>query len=96
VIDELHIAAHSIRTVLANLDRDVCHFVTLGLGDQAIADETLPVNNRANHNLHLNTAQQHVVTPLIGEAILPEDSGDLTPMADVMQKDVRRDFVFAR
>lgn len=45
--------------------------------------------------LQLDVAQQHVVRPLVCEAILPQHRRHLTPVPDSVKKDIRRDLVFA-
>ncbi len=53
MIDEGYITVHSVRSILANLDLDVCHFEIWVWGDRGIANEAAPRNTFTTYILTL-------------------------------------------
>src|SRR5436853_6155071 len=49
----------------------------------------------SGRRLHLYSAQQHVVWPLILEAVLAQHSGNLAPVPNAVKENVGCDLVFA-
>jgi hypothetical protein len=87
VIDQGYLAMHPVRSVLPNLDSDVCHFSAWGVGRSSNRRWSRS-SHRAYYKLHPDTAQKQIVTPLIAEAILPDRRRHLSPVANAVQKQV--------
>ena len=81
VIDECNVAMHSVRSVLPNLDPDVCHFCNLGSGTIAQSPMTLRLVTgllqiTSRHCSEAGRDSTDRRTPAVGRPSLPVPSGE--------------------
>lgn len=88
---EPHAAARGWRVLRAQLCYSDEEQQNRNYGYGAITVQRDPHKRR----LQLDTTEKQVVRPLIGEPVLSQYRRDLAPMTNVVQEDVRRDFVLA-